>query len=174
MTVNELFTVYWPVVVVILTGLGWAIWRASSINTKVNSGLAVITTKLDAILIKIGADPVAGSESPLQLNKYGKELSKKLDAPALLSEHLNNIKINDKMNEYQIQEACFDYAQAKWIDKSSPEARDKVEKLAFNEGELIQVLLRVLGIELRNAVFNKLGKDRSGVDKPNPDRQPDK
>lgn len=184
MTIATLFTDYWAV----LIALVGVIWWASRIDTivgglgdkfksiddkfkSIDSEFEKINTLLSDIFSLVRGNRVDETNSPVRLNDYGRELSEKLNISEFIQVDLKNLKINKTMNPYQIQEACFDYAQAKLINDISPDAREKLEQLAYDEGVEIQKVLRVLGIELRDAKLKELGVNTSNIDQHDPEQK---
>ncbi len=140
-------------------------------DTKIDfltSDIREIKTSITSVLGLVSQKPISESKSPVQLNDYGKAVFAKINGADIIKNHLNAIEHGDGMNEYQLQQACFDYAQAELMDKISNEERAKLEKSAFDEGLPIQSILRILGIELRNAKFKELKKDTAVIDKHEP------
>ncbi len=104
----------------------------------------------------------AGSQSPIQLNDFGEQISKDINGGELAYKYLNTVKYENGMSEYQIQQACFDCVYSDFMKKINAQDRETLERSAFKEGLPIQTILRVLGIELRNAKFKSLGIDIAG------------
>ncbi len=104
----------------------------------------------------------AGSQSPIQLNDFGEQISKDINGGELAYKYLNTVKYEKGMSEYQIQQACFDCVYSDFMKKINTQDRETLERSAFKEGLTIQTILRVLGIELRNAKFKSLGIDIAG------------
>ncbi len=105
----------------------------------------------------------AGSQSPIQLNDFGEQISKDINGGELAYKYLNTVKYENGMSEYQIQQACFDCVYSDFMKKINAQDRETLERSAFKEGLPIQTILRVLGIELRNAKFKSLGIDIAGA-----------
>ena len=105
----------------------------------------------------------AGSQSPIQLNDFGVQISKDINGGELAYKYLNTVKYENGMSEYQIQQACFDCVYSDFMKKINAQDRETLERSAFKEGLPIQTILRVLGIELRNAKFKSLGIDIAGA-----------
>ena len=105
----------------------------------------------------------AGSQSPIQLNDFGEQISKDINGGELAYKYLSTVKYENGMSEYQIQQACFDCVYSDFMKKINAQDRETLERSAFKEGLPIQTILRVLGIELRNAKFKSLGIDIAGA-----------
>ncbi len=202
MTIQQLFTDYWAVIMVI----GGMIWWASGINTKIKGfnhrfdtidkkfdaidkkfdtidkkfdtingefkdikkSIGIIEKSIEVISTNIRKNEVSASKSPSQLNEHGIKISEGINGKEFVKKHLNAINYNNEMNEYQIQQACFDYTQSELIDKISIEERKALEMVAYNQGASIQTVLTVLGFDLRDAKFKELGIDTAVIDKHKP------
>ncbi len=186
--IEQLLTDYWRVILVI----GGMIWWASSINTKmkgfnhrfdaidkkfdtidgefkdIKKSIGIIETSIGVISTNIRKNEVSASKSPSQLNETGIKISEGINGKEFVKKHLNAINYNNEMNEYQIQQACFDYTQSELIDKISIEERKALEMVAYNQGVSIQTVLTVLGFDLRDAKFKELKIDTAVIDKHKP------
>jgi hypothetical protein len=163
-------------ILIFVFGLGWKIreWlgriemleaQTPDLRRDINNLRKDIDKRLDEIVAIIsGGKSVEQTTSPIQLTDYGTEISKQLGFQDVINEVLHDVEIEQGMNEYQIQQLCFDYAQSEFMERISPDNREKIEKVAFEEGMPIQTVLRVVGIELRNAKFNQLGINRDAID----------
>ncbi|MGU9962737.1 MAG: hypothetical protein ACNYPD_01380 [Candidatus Halichondribacter symbioticus] len=181
--IEQLFTDYWPVIMVI-AGMIW--WAASThgkvngladdvkdiktqvgvINTQIsdiNTQVGVLNTQISGILNVVTNNNVSQSQSPAQLNEYGTQISNKINGGEFVKKHLDAVHFSEDMSKYQMQQACFDYAQAELMDKISAEERERLEGVAYTEGAAIPIVLAVLGFELRNAKFKSLGIDIAGA-----------
>ena len=172
---------YWPVFV----ALAAAIWWASRLTTKVGSleaqfkeiksefenikdefrniktELRNVKDLLNTILQRLpDANPeaVARTESPIRLNDLGSEISERVAAKSIIDKVLSDVPVKSGMNEYQIQQTCFKYANLELMKNVSEAEKDRMEKMAYEKGLDVGSVLYVLGIELRDAVFKKFGK----------------
>ncbi len=195
--IEQLFTDYWAVIMVIAGMIWWAAsthgkvngladdvkdiktqvgvinTQISDINTQVgviNTQVGVINTQINGINTQISGllnvvtnNNVSQSQSPAQLNEYGTQISNKINGGEFVKKHLDAVHFSENMSKYQMQQACFDYAQAELMDKISEEERERLEGVAYTEGAAIPIVLAVLGFELRNAKFKSLGIDIAGA-----------
>ncbi len=188
--IEQLFTDYWAVIMVIAGMIWWAAsthgkvngladdvkdiktqvgvinTQISDINTQVgviNTQISGINTQISGILNVVTNNNVSQSQSPAQLNEYGTQISNKINGGEFVKKHLDAVHFSENMSKYQMQQACFDYAQAELMDKISAEERERLEGVAYTEGAPIPIVLAVLGFELRNAKFKSLGIDIAGA-----------
>jgi len=113
--------------------------------------------------------PVSTSQSPIRLTEYGTKLADKSQAEAIVETYANRAEVEQDMNEYQIQQACFNFARLELLDIIKTTERDRIEKLVYDEGISMSEILEVLGIKMRDYHLAKLGKKVGGIDQPTPD-----
>ena len=97
--------------------------------------------------------------SPIQLTDLGKKVSEetqaspwaKQTAPALTAQNRNK-------GHYDIQEFCLDYVKKESV--LSNEMDRRVKSSAYKNGIDKEQVLRVLAVELRNAIFEQLNMDK--------------
>ena len=102
------------------------------------------------------------ASSPMSLNTRGKELSKEMDAAGIASRY--KAKLVDKAKSenggpYQIQESCLDCAADEIL--RDLEEKDKttyrhLTDIAYSEGVQVEVLMRIVGIVLRDQVLQAI------------------
>ncbi len=137
---------------------------------KVEKDISRIETLINTVLGLISPKPISESQSPVELNELGNEIFAKINGNNLVKNHIDFIEHDDEMNAYQIQQVCFDYAQAELMEKISDEERGTLQKAAFDAGLPIQSILRILGIELRNAKLNALNMNPAAIDSQDPQK----
>lgn len=178
-TIGQLLTDYWQILAAIgsvfFALLAFALlvvkW-VSRTNTRMDgfdTEFKKINELLNTILLRL-TKPIAQTESPVQLNDYGNTISEQVEAKSIIDKVLSDVPVKSDMNEYQIQQTCFEYANRDLLKSVSAEEKNRVEKLAYDEGIELESVLRVLGIELRDAVLKKFGKNPSQIDQHDPDR----
>ncbi len=137
---------------------------------KVEKDISRIETLINSVLGLLPAKPISESKSPVELNELGNKIFANINGDNLVKNHIDFIEHNDEMNAYQIQQLCFDYAQAELMEKISDEERGTLQKAAFDAGLPIQSILRILGIELRNAKLNALNMNPAAIDSQDPQK----
>lgn len=162
----------------VLTLIGWlvtrfgrVIWDVSAWKTGVDTTLEYLKEAvqrlekhIETILQRLPrpVNPTTiGGQSPLQLTELGKEIAASIEAERIAERHLSSLaETYRSMNQYEIQEACFDYAATQIMPdlKAHDSAQAKaLELYAFNNGKPLDELLQIIGIVLRNKVCEKLG-----------------
>lgn len=177
MTTFQIVMITIAVVGLVIT-LGTIMWKigkwSSSTDTRLDkleesverlekSILASLKDLLKPIVSSLYKE-VAVSKSPVGLTDYGEKLSLQVNAAEFVRKHAANVETRDDMNAYQIQEACFAYVDNDFLEKVSPEERDQLENIAFDEGIEVGKILKVIGIELRDVKLDEMGLNKSGID----------
>lgn len=181
---------YWQIFTIIaavLTSLGFAltililVWRISRYFTRVETRIDGLDKRIDDIwrvLNKIlghfsidqsDEGPVSISQSPIRLTEYGAKLADKAQAEAIIETYADKIEVAPDMNEYQIQETCFDFARLELLDIIEKTERDRIEKLVYDEGISMSEISRIFGIKMRDYHLAKLGKNVGNIDQHTPD-----
>lgn len=143
-------------------------WKGSIDNrvTHVENLAEKIEGKIDEIFKRLPLQPVAGS-SPLTLTEFGEQISKDLRAQNWAKKHAQNLlnKVTG-IPEYEVYEHCVEYVKTKF--KPTEEENAVLRKVAYDHGIVVEKVLDVLIIELRDELL-KLGSpdqenenDRSG------------
>ena len=160
-----------------IVGIIW--WGIVKPISFVKVKFAVIDTRLDGMdrqldkiekSIRMLVDGMRGKKiseasSPISLTKYGVELKKKINVDALIVKYSDELEIPNEWNEYQIQQACLDFADNSLLDLFSDDERGLFEKVAFDEGISPDSLLRVCGISLRDHKLESYGRSIENIDK---------
>ncbi len=139
--------------------------RFDDVNERFRDITSTLQALTSAVLSSKGLEKqISDTHSPIALTKYGKEISESIDAEALAVRYLNEIEITDSMNEYQIQEACFSYAQFELLKILPKKERDIIERKAFSEGIPAVAIMHAVGIKLRDLKFAALNIDIQAID----------
>ena len=134
-----------------------------------------LTTKIDnmpkEIVTYLGLPkPMLKTTSPLSLSEYGQELSDLMNASAITDKHKAKLikeAKNLNMHAYQIQQSCFDFSKNLILEELEKEDKDQYNKLAdiaFTEGIKIEELIPILGVLLRDQVFEAIGISLEEID----------
>ena len=104
--------------------------------------------------------PVATSASPLQLTEYGESISRAIEADALALDLARSlIGSMQGKSPYEIQEACFEHTKER--SNLAPDKRAAMETYAFDNGLDLNVVLKVVAIELRDVILQQLQVSRA-------------
>ena len=151
----------------------------SALDAKVDAKIDGIEKRLDNthnLVLKIWEQimhkNVDIANSPTALTDYGIKIAEKVNADALVEKYAGDVAVTKDMNEYTIQQICFDYAQSTLLDILSVEERAVVENISFNEDIAVASIMRAVGIKLRDYKFKELGKAISEINQSAPSENP--
>ena len=180
-TAMQTLNQHWVLLVLAVVFL-WKIstWKANIENRLSNTekSLDVLSKNLDAlskkvddlysiIISKFGRS-VEQADSPVTVTDYGKDLSGRINAEAVVDVYADNLYEETKgMNAYQVQEHCFIFCKEKLLndlEKKDKAKFDNLSAVAFDEGIEIEKLMRIVGILLRDRVLSMKGKSHAEVD----------
>ena len=99
------------------------------------------------------------SLSPVRLTDLGKKVSKEIKASNWVEKviHLAIPQVKGK-DHYDIQEFCFEYVEQESV--LTEKMNERVKFSAYDNGIEKRQVLRVLAIELRDALFEQLKMDK--------------
>jgi len=130
------------------------------------------TDEIYTVIVGRFGGSVAKSDSPVRLSDYGADLSEKIDAKTVVDAYAEAVYCEtDDMNAYEIQEHCFAFCNDRLLDDLKENHRahfDKISNVAFEDGIEMKKLLYVLGLELRDRVFQMQDKSHDEVDEHSP------
>ena len=99
--------------------------------------------------------PTTGSGSPISLTKLGEKVSKEIDAPGwsrdMAPTFLDEVK---GQSPYFIREFCMDFCTTRY--KPDDDLKYRLEQCAFDNGIDVDSVLRVLGVELRDRLLQRI------------------
>ena len=127
--------------------------------------MADVRDKLETIafaLGELGAKRafVGGSQSPLALNDFGRELSQAFGARAWAETHADDVreKVAGKP-AYDIQQFCFGYVTENILNEDDLK---RAKEITYNQGTILSNVLRVLAYELRDCLLEGEGVQHGG------------
>lgn len=165
---------------------GYVIWKVSAWKTSMESDRSTlktgfaslektltdfmqeIRTDVKEIFLRLPAE-TARSSSPITLTELGQQIAEEIKVDTWLNEYTEKVQkgIQPDTNPYEIQEACFRYADEQFmedltavteinkavseIDKSAIKA--DIELSAYNHGLPLDKVLRVVGVKLRDNIL---------------------
>ncbi len=177
----------------LLIGAGWLIfWVTKQVTTinnnhnNLNNLIIKMDTNIDSIrtdlsylkgsydILKSGGhESFFKSQSPVSLTEKGVEVANKLKADDIISrrwDHISQLlekEISDK-NAYDIQQYCMEKLSVepeRFLDKKDI---DTIKKYAFDQGNPLQLYLRLIGIKIRDKYFSYKKMDLKEIDVHNP------
>jgi len=136
----------------------------------------VMGTKVDLIYENtLGPKRTVAATSPISLTKVGKEIEEKIKANVILEKHfsklLKEIEQGKTENAYDIQMSAMKTAKEKLLTFLNEEELLAVKQEAYNRGLLVEDIMSVFGVLLRDRVLALKGCPISDVDKHAPSKQ---
>ena len=130
-----------------------------SVIKKLDDGFEKINHRLDTLLMNwAGPGAVAAGASPLALTDLGQTVSREIRAKEIAQSLVPVLvpRLEGK-DRYTIQQDCIEYATTELTLKQEQDSAFRT--VAYETGLSMYEVLRVLGIELRDAVMKALGMD---------------
>ncbi len=178
------------VLLAILGVVGWGLYKIGIWKTTFKhhdekiikiEGLAdrvlVMSTKVDLIYENtLGAKRTVAAASPITLTDVGKEIAQKIKAETILNKYLaklsKEIDAEDPKNAYDIQMTAMKLVKGKMLTFLNGEELAIVKQEAYNRGLIVEDIMSVLGVLLRDHILKEKGYPISDVDKHTPPPPP--
>ena len=141
------------------------------INAAQNLGNQVIEirTKVDLIYNLVNPNRLVAPRSPISLTPTGIEISEKIGANTILQAHIevltSAVESEGPKNAYDIQVVSMKVAKEKMLSLLSEKELIAIKDEAYKRGMLVEDIMSVFGVLLRNHVLNKRGIPIADVDK---------
>lgn len=127
-----------------------------------------LKTKVELIYENTNPRKTVSSFSPMTLTEMGKEIAVKLAANQILNKYISKltsqVQEENPQNAYDIQMASMKVTKEKMINFLNEEELNAVKLEAYNRGIIVQDVMAVFGILLRNHILNLKGIPISDVD----------
>lgn len=134
---------------------GKAIDRIDTSVEKINENISNIKTN---VAVLAAGKSVDISQSPTYLNDLGKSISEEIKGKEWAKSIANrHIKEFENVQPYDVQGFAFRYVQKEF--KPSEEMLARMKNSAWENGIPIDLILRVLSLELRDAMLDLLGME---------------
>ncbi|EKV57275.1 hypothetical protein A966_05338 [Brachyspira hampsonii 30446] len=135
----------------------------------ISDRLIKVETKIDLIYQHTNKNSPIMSNSPISLTDVGQKISKDMNANEILKKYLdkleNDTSLKDCNSAYDIQKNSMDLAKNKLIEYLNEEELLKVKNQAYNYGILVEDIMSIFGILLRNYILDKRGMSIHDIDK---------
>jgi hypothetical protein len=133
----------------------------------------VMGTKVDLIYENtLGSKRVVAAMSPITLTDIGKDIAEKIKADTILErcipQLVKEVELEKPNNAYDIQMISMKVAKERMISCLNENELTTVKQEAYNRGLLVEDIMSVFGVLLRNHMLNKKGIPISDVDKHTP------
>lgn len=128
-----------------------------------------LKTKVDLIYQNTNPNKLVASHSPMSLTAEGKEMSAAIKAEEILKTHLisliQEVELEKPKNAYDIQVASMKVTKDKMLSLISEDNLNAIKDEAFSKGILVEDVMPVFGVLLRNEILKKKGIPVADVDK---------
>ena len=141
----------------------WGEWKGSVDVDRgtFKSFMEEVRRDIKEILNRLPPTAVTG-QSPIQLTDLGKKIVETLTADQWIEPYAEQrLQYTSDMSLYQIQQYAFEFAEnelLKQLKNLDPERVKAIESCAFQHGIPVDVVMKALGVVLRDKIFalNKL------------------
>jgi hypothetical protein len=136
---------------------------------RISDTVISIQTKVDLIYQYSNPNATVRSSSPASLTKVGAEIAEKINAENIFKQHaiklISLVEGKSPQNAYDIQQVSFDICKKEFLNLLSENELKTVKEEAFNKGILIEDVLAVFGVLLRNKILKDKKIPIADVDK---------
>ena len=121
-----------------------------------------LETKIDLIYQNTNPNKLVVSQSPLNLTDKGRDISKKIKAEEMFEKYRTKLKSevnkSDPKNAYDIQTASMETSKKFFVKMLNDDELVKIKQTAFDEGLLVEDIMSIFGVLLRNAILEEKQK----------------
>jgi hypothetical protein len=137
-----------------------------SVKTEVKKTGKDLAERIDNLMLTIAQSGLTESHSPRQLTSEGERILKSSGINDVVDSKFNvivsKVRSLNPENAYRAEKATIDVVRELGKD---PTIKDAVEEGAFNSGSLVDVVLFVGAIYIRDRVLKELGFNSEEIDK---------
>lgn len=127
-----------------------------------------LKTKVDLIYDNTNPRRTVAAMSPISLTDIGNQIVAKIEANKILEKYIlkltKEVESKNPKNAYDIQMAAMEVAKGKMITFLNEEELNAIKQEAYSRGIIVQDILAVFGVLLRNHILNQKGMPISDVD----------
>ena len=135
----------------------------------IKKDLSYVKVLID-LLKKFLGEPTLQTTSPISLTEKGVSIASTIDSHDIARKHLETINnsIKKDANPYEIQEACFTFAQNDLLKLLDEAKVDKIQAEAFEQGMELKEILKIIAVVIRDKILNKRGHEPKQIDEHSP------
>lgn len=131
--------------------------------------VVVMGTKVDLIYQLVNPNRPVAAMSPISLTDVGKQIAANINAESLVGRNRERliaaVETENPKNAYDIQMAAMKVSREKMLSMLNESELLAVKQEAYNRGLLVEDVLSVFGVLLRNMVLEKKGIPIADVDR---------
>ena len=129
--------------------------------------------KVDLICQSVNPNSPTRSASPISITRIGKEIALNIGAEVILKKYEKRLiaeidKANPK-NAYDIQKIAFEVAKTFMVNILNEEELGLLKREAYERGLLLEDIMSIFGVLLRNSVLEVKNLPIADVDKHDPE-----
>jgi len=155
--------------------LGKLIEQFSQHKTKIekidflSDKLVELTVKVDLIYQNTNPNKTVAAASPVSITPNGKAIADKINANQILQKYIGQLSIlveaTSPKTAYDVQTASMAIAKGKMITLLNADEINAIKAEAYARGLLIEDIMAIFGVLLRDNILQKKGWSVSEVDK---------
>ncbi len=160
----------------------WAVFRVARLieqfshhKIKIDQidGLAAemikLTVKVDLIYQNTNPNRLVAAQSPISITPSGYEISTKINAPQILEKYVGQlcdmVEETGPKNAYDVQTASMSVAKTKMMALLNADEINAIKAAAYSKGLLVEDIMSIFGVLLRDVVLRKKNFPVADVDK---------
>ncbi len=128
-----------------------------------------LKTKVELIYQNTNPNRLIEARSPISLTSKGRELSDTIRANEILNKHLvpleERVNSENPKNAYDIQMSSLKVAKEQLISMLDEEDLNLIKDTAYQNGLIVDDLMGIFGVLLRNHILNKKGLPIADIDR---------
>lgn len=136
---------------------------------RIADSVIAIQTKVDLIYSIVNPNSPTRAASPISLTSVGIDIVNKISANDIFTQHaaklISMVEAKHPKNAYDIQQVSFEIAKKELINLLNEEQHRQVKQEAFSRGILVEDVLGIFGVLLRNKVLAEKNIPIADVDK---------
>lgn len=136
---------------------------------KISDTVKELKTKIDLIYQYTNPNSPTKAASPVNLTPIGVDIVNKINASDIFKTHaiklISLVEGKKPINAYDIQQLSFEVAKKEFINLLNEEQLKIVKEEAYNRGILVEDVLSVFGVLLRNKILENKNIPIADVDK---------
>lgn len=145
--------------------------KAESLSDKIIE----LKTKVDLIYENTNPRRTVAAFSPISLTEIGKQIADKIGANTLLQKYIirlsAEVELENPKNAYDIQIASMKLAKERMVSFLNEEELNIVKQEAYSRGMIVQDIMSVFGVLLRNHILSQKNMPIADVDTHAPKKQ---
>lgn len=127
-----------------------------------------ISTKVDLIYGLVNPNSMTRAHSPISLTEIGAQTATSINAESLLIKYYIRLKKivdkSDPQNAYDIQNIAMSITKEKLIEFMTASEINIIKDSAYKNGVIVEDILSILGVMLRDKILDERGIPVSDVD----------